>query len=295
MKLSIICAILNQHELTLDFLDLIFKNTNQLDELILIDNGSQPHISDYLWEKRYDFMRSNKITIIRNNQNLGAIEPLNQGLSISQNEICIFTHNDVLFNEKGWDDKIREAFKKHPEAGMVGAYGAKGIGNANIYQVPYVMQQLARNGNVSNCPMNKEVHGFRNLQNEFENVAVFDGFFMAIKKELLKKTEGFGKGLYWHHNQDNLISIQSLENGYENIVIPLNIFHLGGRTDCGEDWTKGTGKTKQQIHQEAHVPFFEYGRGILPVMILDIYDENNKIVGYELYMNRKLVKTKIYE
>jgi len=145
--------------------------------------------------------------------------------------------------------------------------------------------------------MDKKIHGFRNMENNFENVAVFDGFFIAVKAELLKKTEGFGgKGkIKFHHNYDNLLSLQSLEFGYENILIPLNINHIGGQTDVGEDWATGFGKTKQQVHQEAHPPFYEYGRGKLPVLIEDIYDSNGKkIIGYNLFMNRELIKTKMY-
>jgi hypothetical protein len=296
IRLTIGVPVMNQHELTVDFLDLIFKNTHTIDEILFVDNGSQPHLSDYLWEKRYEMMRSNKITVIRNLHNVGVRDALNQIMKVSHNnEVIVYTHNDVEFLEKGWDEKLRTAFENHPEAGVIGAYGAKGIGTSDIYTIPYEMHQLARNGNVSNCPMDKKVHGFRNLRNEFENVAVFDGFFMAIKKELLEKTGGFSNILPQHHNYDNLISLQSLENGYENIIIPLGINHLGGRTDVGEDWTRGFGKTKQQIHIDAHPPFYEYGKGKLPVWVEDIYEyDGEKIIGYNLFMNRELVKTKMY-
>jgi glycosyltransferase involved in cell wall biosynthesis len=295
MKITIGVPVMNQHELTMSFLDLIFKNTNQIDEILLVDNGSQPHILEYIYQNRYDYFRSNKITVIRNNQNVGVREALNQILQVSHGDVIVYSHNDVEFLEKGWDDKVREAFEKHPEAGIIGAYGAKGIGTNDIYQTPYVMQQLARQFCVSNCPMDKEVHGFRNMDNEYENVAVFDGFFMAIKKELLDKTKGFSNILPEHHGYDNLICIQSLEQGYENILISLGLNHIGGQTDVKENWSVGFGKTKQEIHRDSHPPLYEYCRGKLPIMISDIYNENAKICGYELYLNRKLVKTKIYD
>jgi hypothetical protein len=43
-----------------------------------------------------------------------------------------------------------------------------------------------------------------------------------------------------------------MDKGYKNYVIAMDAQHLGGRTDVGEDWTKGTGKSKADIHQEAH-------------------------------------------
>jgi hypothetical protein len=142
--------------------------------------------------------------------------------------------------------------------------------------------------------MDKSIHGFRNLKRQYENVAVFDGMFMAIIKGLLNKTKGFSDILPQHHNYDNLICVQSLQNGYENIVVGLDFDHLGGRTDVGENWSEKFGKTKQEIHRDAHPPFYEYCKGVLPIMIDDVHDEQMNIIGYQLYMNRELIKTKMY-
>jgi hypothetical protein len=71
---------------------------------------------------------------------------------------------------------------------------------------------------------------------------------------------------------------------------------LGGRSDVGEDWTKGWGKSKQDIHTESHPLFYEYGKGVLPIFVEDIYEyDGEKIIGYNLFMNRELVKTKMYD
>jgi GT2 family glycosyltransferase len=293
MKITIGVPVMNFHQETRDFLNLIQKNTSQIDEIIIVDNGSQPEISTVLSD--IDNTLTNKIKIIRHEKNTGVRPALNNIWKNATSDIVVITHNDTEFREKGWDDKIRQAFEEHEEAGIIGAYGAKRIGTEDIYKTPYQMQQLARGGNVSNCEMDMEVHGFRNLEHEFENVAVFDGFFMAIKKELLDKTQGFSDILPQHHNMDNLICIQSLEYGYENIVIPLNIFHRGGMTDVGQNWAEGFGKTKQEIHTEAHVPLYEYGRGKLPILVEDILSEDYKVCGYCLYMDHQLIKEKIYE
>jgi len=297
MKITIGVPVMNLHELTMEFLDLIFKNTNQIDEILLVDNGSQPHILEYIYQNRYKYFRSGKIATIRNIQNVGVRESLNQIQKTAHGDIICYTHNDVDFLEKGWDDKIREAFKKYPDAGIIGAYGAKGLAVPDIYQTPYEFTQLIRAENVSDCPMDKEVHGFRNIHGAFENVTMFDGFMFCIKKKLLDEIGGFnGKVLESHHMYDAFICIESLKKGYENIVIPLGLYHQGGATDVSQDWASVFGKSKQQVHQDAHPLFYEYGRGILPVLVEDIYnEEENKIIGYNLYMNRQLVKTKMYE
>jgi glycosyltransferase involved in cell wall biosynthesis len=295
LTLSIGIPVLNQFSETARCLKQIHDTAKNFKKIYIVDNGSSPEFVASLKGAKIDSEIINKIVIIRNKKNVGVRPALNQIWKASTEDIIVFTHNDVEFFEPDWDKKVIEAFDRHPQAGIIGAYGAKGLGSNDIYEEPYQIMQLARGGNVSNCIMNMNVHGFRKLQAPYENVAVFDGFFMAIKKELLDKTNGFSNILPQHHNYDNLISIQSIEHGYENIVIPFGFSHLGGRTDVGEDWTQGTGKTKQDIHTEAHPPLYEYGRGKLPIAIEDIYDEDNKLYGYNLYMDRKLVKTKIYD
>lgn len=295
MKITIGIPVMNQEEETRKCLELLLENTTKIDELIIIDNGSVRPVEEVLSKLENPIFNNVKVvSVIRNAENVGVRPALNQIWENATGDVIVYTHNDVQFYEKGWDDKLRAAFEAHPEAGIIGAYGAKGIGTSDIYETPYVMQQLARQNCVSEARMDKTIHGFRNLRNDFENVAVFDGFFMAIKKELLDKTKGFSDILPQHHNYDNLICIQSLENGYENIVIKLDIEHLGGRTDTREDWAKNMGKGKADIHADAHPPLWEYGKGLLPIRIVDIYNEADKVIGYELWMNRELKKEIYY-
>jgi GT2 family glycosyltransferase len=296
MKMTIGLPILNQHELTVSCLKLLEKNAFEIDEVVLIDNSTIGDFLSYKPLQEVDSRLLNKIKVIRNNKNVGAIESLNQIWRNATGDIIFFLHNDTEVFEKNYDVKLKKAFEINNDIGIVGGYGAKGIGTRDIYTKPYEMCQLARGGNVSNARMDKDIHGFRNLKNDFENVAVLDGFMMVIKKEIIDKTDGFGKILFYHHNQDNLICIQSIEMDYENIIIPFDCNHIGGQTDVKENWTAGTGKSKQDIHSEAHPPLWEYGKGKLPIWIEDIYDESlDKIVGYSLYMDNKLIKTKLYE
>jgi GT2 family glycosyltransferase len=288
--------VLNLHQQTVECLKLIEKNTHTIDEIIIIDNGSDQDLLSFNGLQDIDSRLLNKLKVIRNGYNVGVRDAINQIWREAKNPYIMLIHNDVKVLEKNWDDKVRAIFDKIPEAGVVGCFGSKGLGNSNIYQVPYEQNQLARNGNVSNCSMDSEVHGFRSLQNEFENVTMFDGFCLIVKKELLDKINGLDKDvLPIHHMYDAFICIESLKNGYENIVISLDFYHSGGASDTSQDWTKGTGKSKQEIHESAHPLFYNYGKGTLPVFVENIYSELDKVCGYNLYMNNQLIKTKIYD
>jgi len=145
-----------------------------------------------------------------------------------------------------------------PKVGVAGFYGAKGIGTHDIYKSPYSMSQMIRLENVSGCHrMNAAVHGFRPPSGDVEDVCVMDGFSQIINVEFLNKVGGFDRKYPLHHMYDNDICLESIDRGYRNIVIRMDADHIGGQTDVGENWAEPFGKTKQQVHQEAHPIFYE--------------------------------------
>lgn len=102
------------------------------------------------------------------------------------------------------------------------------------------------------------VHGHRLMKNEFEYVAVLDGFSLIISRNFLNQNNGFDLNMPPHHMYDNHTCLQSLSLGCKNIVIAMDAFHYGGVTDCNEEWDASFGKTKTEIHSDAHYPYFYY-------------------------------------
>jgi GT2 family glycosyltransferase len=258
MKIAMCVPVMNQAEVTQQWLD-SFRNTEQSKDipLILIDNGSQPQVRDWLIGLR------DGDVVVRNDNNVGVLPALNQGWRIGKDlgaDYIFYTHNDVLMFEQGWDTKLHRLLEAHPDAGVAGFYGAKGIGTWDIYQKAYIMQQLVRVENVSNCNRMDAAHGYRNIRGgaEVEEVAVMDGFSLIVKVELLNKIDGFDWRRYpLHHMYDNDICLESLNAGYKNYVFAMDCQHLGGRTDVGENWATAFGKEKHEVHAEAHPPFYE--------------------------------------
>lgn len=257
MKIALVMPILNQQESAQESVG-SFKNTMGEEKipLIVIDNGSQPQVRSWLnGLNGGDF-------VIRNEQNVGVLPALNQAYKVAGKafDYLFYTHSDVVMYEQNWTDKLTRILESLPDCGVAGFYGAKGIGTWDVYKRPYAMQQLVRVENVSGCHrMDASVHGFRNLRGDqdFEEVAVMDGFSLIVKTELLDKIGGFDTKYPVHHMYDNDICVESLDKGYRNYVIRMDAFHHGGRTDVGENWAEAFGKTKQQIHQEAHPVFYE--------------------------------------
>jgi|SRR5581483_8594832 len=250
MKITVAVLVLNQQQITQQFLDQIRKTEGEAKlPLLIVDNGSTPPVRDWLIG-----LRDNDL-VVRNEENVGVMPGLNQAWRVLKDvsDYIFFPHNDLMIYEQGWDDKLVRVLSGLPECGVAGFYGAKALGVPNIYQTPYQMQQLVRMGNVSGCHrMNAAIHGFMPPRGETEEVAVMDGFSLIVRTELLNKLDGFDRSYPPHHNYDNDISLESIDKGYKNYVIAMDADHLGGRTDVGEDWNKNFGKTKAEIHRDAH-------------------------------------------
>ena len=250
MNITVAVLVMNQREVTQQFLDQMRKTEGDTKlPLLIIDNGSNPPVRDWLIGLREgDF-------VVRNEENVGVMPAMNQAHQVLKNtsDFIFFVHNDVMVYEDGWAGKLVRVLSELPDCGVAGFYGAKAIGHPNIYNMPYEMSQLARGECVSACHrMNAAVHGFRPPRWEHEKVAVLDGFSLAVRTELLNKLGGFDRSYPIHHNYDNDICLESLNAGYSNYVIAMDAQHLGGRTDVGENWAEPFGKTKQQVHIDAH-------------------------------------------
>lgn len=258
MRITIVTAVLNQKEMTQQFLDKLreTEGSNKF-PLLIVDNGSTEPVRDWLKGLRDGDL------VIRNGENEGVVKAYNQAWTVLKDttDYIFYIHNDVLIHEQNWSDKIVRILENTQNVGMAGFYGAKAIGTPDIYRTPYFQQQLIRMYNVSGClRMNPAIHGFRPPVLETEKVAVLDGFSMIVKTELLNKVGGLDRQYPPHHMYDNDLCLVSLDQGYDNYVISMDADHLGGRTDVGEDWTKPFGKTKQEIHTEAHPIFYEKWR-----------------------------------
>lgn len=252
MRIYCVVPIMNQPEVSQRFLEQYKKTVGDMNiPLLIVDNGSVPPVRDWL-----KGLTEGDI-VIRNGLNEGVMPALNQAWQVlkDQTDYIFYTHNDVLIHEPNWGVKLNRLLETTEDVGVAGFYGAKGIGTGDIYRSSYVMQQLVRVENVSSCiKMDAAIHGFRDIRGglEVEDVAVMDGFSLIIKTELLNKLGGFDRTYPVHHNYDNDICLESLDKGYRNVVFRFDAEHLGGRTDVGENWAERFGKTKAQIHSDAH-------------------------------------------
>jgi GT2 family glycosyltransferase len=174
-------------------------------------------------------------------------------------DILLFLHDDVIGREIGWEKRVLAAFED-PEVGVCGFGGAKRHGDPSLYKVPYKLQHLGRGGYLSNVD-DAEVHGTR-FTGETD-VAVLDGFALAIRRELLDRSNmwAFIKPHADFFCYDYAASAIARRYGYRTRLIGLRCHHRGGQTSVLND-VKDI--TSQEAYDKAHLWFYNEFRPEMP-------------------------------
>jgi hypothetical protein len=150
-----------------------------------------------------------------------------EGLALSQHPICLFIHEDILFHTKNWGDILVSHFKENSQLGLVGIAGSK----SKTY-IPSAWWDCPEEDKVIRIIQHKP-DGQKEDQNlgygyeKIVEVAIIDGVFMALRKEL---GAHFDQTLTGFHGYDLDISLAVQEKGYMVCIIPdivLEHFSLG--------------------------------------------------------------------
>ena len=137
-----------------------------------------PNFTEYL--KKTCGLKDVQIIEIENPGLFSLSEAYNKILDKSENEIVVFTHDDILFEKEYWAKRVLEHFEKKPEYGILGVAGTTfypssgrwwDIQGEMIGQV-YHQHQGKKWLSEYNKPFGSRV---------IDSI-IFDGLFFAIKK-----------------------------------------------------------------------------------------------------------------
>lgn len=108
--------VLNRLDLTKDCLKSISEKTHNSYKIILIDNGSAEDTKIFL----ENFKSSNKdVVLVRNEDNLGWVKAVNQGLHLSVDPYVCVMNNDVIVKTDDWLAKLIRVADLEPDIGLV--------------------------------------------------------------------------------------------------------------------------------------------------------------------------------
>jgi glycosyltransferase involved in cell wall biosynthesis len=251
---SIIIPVWNQLGYTKLSVESMVKNAGSTPfELIIVDNGSRPETRDY-FDK---LARGVPVRYIRNENNLGPIRAINQGIDAASYRYVMAIHNDVAIFEPDWLGKIVSAMEADPRIGIAALAGR---------------QEIYKEGNVNEATLK---HSLRNeedlcpaMKEESAEVAVVDGLCFVMSEALLDGVKHLDETYGYMHCYDFDISLESISRNFRNVVLKIEAMHLGngGRTR----FTKGYGefvKNDSDLLKRNYKIFAGKWSGLLPLKV----------------------------
>ena len=111
MSVTHVIPCLNHHDITYKCLDFLEKNTNDVGQVIIVDDGS-----DEPFRNKHDSV----ITVIRHETNRGFPKSVNDGIKLSTSEYVAVWNND-LFVAPNWLPPLITALENDDDLGMASA------------------------------------------------------------------------------------------------------------------------------------------------------------------------------
>ena len=182
--------------------------------------------------------------------------------------IIAFMHDDceLFFADELWFTRIEAEFAD-PKVAIVGMGGAKGIGVDDIYKRPYKINQLQRIGYRSN-QTDHEIHGAR--ETGACDVAVVDGFFMAVRTSFLDQIGGWKWFPHRFHCYDTALCLMAHRHGWKVRIVGVSCTHHGGSVSTTPEYVmdcKDRGTSVEAEHREPHEWMYDFFRQELPLRV----------------------------
>lgn len=238
-EVSVIVPTYNHVRMTLECLKALVAATGPLEryEVILVDDGSSaPETSA--------FEKVGNLKVLRNEGNLGFLRSCNAGVALARGRLLVLLNNDTI-PLPGWLEGLTAAFRRVPEAGLVGS------------MLLYPDGRLQEAG----CRVWKDGSGWNygrgddpeKPQYNFLCAADYcSGASIAVPKDLWMSLGGFDERYVPAYYEDTDLAFRVRELGRPVLYQPRSrIVHLEGATS-GTDLRRGV-KRHQVVNRERFV------------------------------------------
>lgn len=213
--------------------------------LVLIDNGFDDQ--ELIEELKPE-------TYIRNDENVGVLKAINQGLDACCDATYIAVmHSDCLILDDGWLDHIIEFMDKRQDVGVVALCGRQSVdkdGRLDDDSTVYNQQEY-----FDHCKPSWR----------FTEVAVIDGVCFVFRNIGLRMDETLGIMHYY----DMDFSMQYAEAGYRSYVAGIDCKHLAGfgwdSSTTSPDYLTVVGGSDAVYYEEVRERFKRKWQHMLPI------------------------------
>ena len=120
----------NQWPTTRRCLDSLFESDLDHAQVIVVDNGSEDETAQAL------AAYASRVRIVRHAQNLGFVRGMNAGIAAARaDDDVVLLNNDLVFRQRDWLNRLRDAAYSHAENGIVGCRMRGGEDDPRLYHL----------------------------------------------------------------------------------------------------------------------------------------------------------------
>ncbi|NNF36561.1 MAG: glycosyltransferase family 2 protein, partial [Saprospiraceae bacterium] len=204
-------------------------------EILVIDNNSSDGSFPYL-EERY----GDKVTFIKNNENVGFGKACNQGIKKSQGNVLLFVNPDTIIS----DDTLSLSYNRLVKEDGLGALGVRMVDGRGKYlpeskrSFPTPINALLKLTGLdrSNLKMGTPYNLNHLNENEENYIDVLCGAFFMVKREVLNIVKGFDDDFFMY-GEDIDLSLRIKKAGYKILYYPeTSIIHFKGESHGKKDF-----------------------------------------------------------
>ena len=218
-----------------------------------------------------------EIIEVINNGEKSLAKVYNEILNQAKNNIVVLCHDDIIFEDKGWGNKLIKHFNK-TNFGILGIAGTTSMPSSGMWWE----ERNKMLGIVNHKHEGKQWESkySTSLGNEAEKVVIVDGLFMAIHKDRIKSN--FIEDFDGFHFYDISFCFENYMQGVNiGVIYNIKITHLSiGQTN--EKWEENKIKFAEKYADNLPVKLPHNGKRKLNVLISCLYFKN--FTGSELYV-----------
>ena len=207
-RCDIIMPVWNQLEVTKECVDSIMKTTAYPYRLIIIDNRSDAETKKYL-----EGLKENKnlnLLLIRNNQNLGFVKAVNQGIRVSEAPYLCIMNNDTITTNR-WLGEMVSVMEANPGLGLVNpSSNTSGQFPGNLSVDEYGLQLKCFKGDIQELytcrgfcmVVRRKVIDDVGILDEAYNIGYFDDTDYCKRAQAHGYRTARAKGAYVYHKEN---------------------------------------------------------------------------------------------
>lgn len=220
MKVSVVTPNYNGKDFLYAYFESLIKNSNEIGEVIIVDNGSNDGSQEFIrnYREKVDF----PIVLIENSQNLGFAEAVNQGISKARYDYIFSLNNDTVVEKSA----ILELLNLLNTDGRIFSVSSKMVQFNN----PELIDDAGDDYTL--LAYTKKKGNNQNLNNFIEVSEIFSSCAGAAlyRKDLLEELGGFDSE-FFAYMEDVDLGYRARINGYKNLFCPNAIvYHIGSAT-----------------------------------------------------------------